>query len=72
MICRCFGKTLDVGAWAKSARETAELVVGLPSYETYRAHVAARHPGQDIPTRDEFFRARQAARFGGGGGLRCC
>jgi uncharacterized short protein YbdD (DUF466 family) len=70
MICRCFGRTLEIplATW----RATAELIVGLPDYDKYTAHAAATHPNEPVMTRDAFFRARQAARFGGGGGLRCC
>jgi uncharacterized short protein YbdD (DUF466 family) len=72
MICRCFGKTLDVGAWGQRTRAALELMVGLPDYDVYVAHMAANHPEQGVVSRDAFFRARQEAKFGGGGGLRCC
>ena len=72
MICRCFGLTFDLGEAARSARAAVEVVAGLPDYERYVAHATAAHPGEDVMSRDAFFRARQAARFGGGGGLRCC
>jgi uncharacterized short protein YbdD (DUF466 family) len=66
MICRCFGKTLDLGL----LRQTAELMLGVPDYETYRAHLAAAHPDRTPPSRDDFYRERQAARYGSV--LRCC
>ena len=46
----------------------------LLDYETYVAHVARAHPGQAPMTYKEFFRERQAARYGDGGtgGMRCC
>jgi uncharacterized short protein YbdD (DUF466 family) len=49
-------------------------MVGVPDYETYVAHVARAHPGQAPMTYKEFFRERQAARYGDGGarGMRCC
>ena len=72
MICRCFGKTLDIGAWANSARATAELIVGLPDYETYKTHLLKNHPGQPVMSQNEFFRCHQSTRFGAGAGLRCC
>lgn len=52
----------------------ARLMVGVPRYEDYVAHMAQLHPGQPPMTYVEFFRDRQAARYGGtkGGGLRCC
>jgi uncharacterized short protein YbdD (DUF466 family) len=49
-------------------------MVGQPSYETYVAHVQGTHPDLPPMTRAEFFRNREAARFGGTGkgGFRCC
>jgi uncharacterized short protein YbdD (DUF466 family) len=66
MICRCFGKTLDLGL----IRQTARAMLGVPDYEGYVAHLTAMHPDRTPLTRDEFFRERQAARYGGV--LRCC
>ena len=51
--------------------ETARLMVGLPDYDAYCRHVADHHPGTAPMTRAEFFRNRQQARYGSGGG-RCC
>ena len=52
----------------------ARLIVGVPRYEDYVAHMARTHPDQAPMSYAEFFRDRQAARYGGakGGGLRCC
>jgi uncharacterized short protein YbdD (DUF466 family) len=49
-------------------------MVGQPDYDAYVAHLARNHPGQAAMTRPEFFRNREAARFGMGnnGGFRCC
>jgi uncharacterized short protein YbdD (DUF466 family) len=52
-------------------RETARLMVGQPSYEAYLEHVRQRHPSRRPMTRVEFFRDREQARYGKGGG-RCC
>jgi uncharacterized short protein YbdD (DUF466 family) len=53
--------------------ETARLMVGVPDYETYVAHRAAKHPGQPVMTYEEFFRERQSARYDvGKGRLRGC
>ncbi|CAH2601414.1 YbdD/YjiX family protein [Rhodovastum atsumiense] len=60
---RLFGRRL---------KETANLMVGLPDYDTYVAHRQARHPDLPVMTREEFFRDRQSRRYGTGGGLRCC
>ncbi|WP_374576919.1 YbdD/YjiX family protein [Phenylobacterium sp.] len=58
---------------ARCLCDGARLMVGVPNYETYVAHMAATHPGQAPMTRAEFFRDRQDARYGGGkGGFRCC
>jgi len=57
----------------RCACETARLMVGVPDYETYVAHVARTHPGQAPMSYAEFFKDRQDARFGAkGGGFRCC
>jgi uncharacterized short protein YbdD (DUF466 family) len=58
----------------KRLGECGHLMVGVPDYETYVAHVARAHPGQAPMTYKEFFRERQAARYGDGGtrGMRCC
>jgi uncharacterized short protein YbdD (DUF466 family) len=66
MICTCFGKTLDLGL----IRQTALSMLGVPDYETYVAHIATTHPERAPLSRDDFFRERQAARFGSV--LRCC
>lgn len=57
--------------------ETAMLMIGVPSYETYLAHMAEHHPEQKAMTYAEFFRNRQDARYGvgvkgGSRGFRCC
>jgi len=72
MICRCFGRSFDLAAIGRRFTETADLMVGVPDYEAYVMHVAARHPEAEVMTREVFFRERQAARYGAGGGLRCC
>jgi uncharacterized short protein YbdD (DUF466 family) len=52
-------------------RQTARLMVGQPSYEAYLEHLHERHPTCQPMTRVEFFRNREQARYGQGGG-RCC
>jgi uncharacterized short protein YbdD (DUF466 family) len=53
--------------------QTARLMCGVPDYETYVAHVRAQHPDRVAMSYEEFFRERQAARYGGGKGrFRCC
>ena len=46
-------------------------MVGVPDYETYVAHLRQAHPGREPMSYEAFFRDRQQARYGGGGG-RCC
>jgi uncharacterized short protein YbdD (DUF466 family) len=60
--------------FAKRLGECGHLMIGVPDYETYVAHFARAHPGQVPMTYKEFFRERQAARYGDGGtrGMRCC
>lgn len=53
------------------ARETARLMVGVPSYDAYRRHMAEHHPERPAMSEVEFFRNRQQARYGSGAG-RCC
>lgn len=56
----------------RTLREALHLLVGMPSYETYRAHMAAAHPDRPVMSRSAFFRDRQQARYGGRNGGRCC
>jgi len=66
--------TADLRQLAKSLQEGARMMVGVPSYETYLAHMAKTHPDAPVMSYGEFFRNRQDARFGGGNnsGFRCC
>lgn len=52
--------------------QSLRLMVGLPSYDTYVAHMQATHPGAPVMSYEAFFRERQAARYGAGRGARCC
>lgn len=53
--------------------QAMRLMVGLPDYETYVAHMNATHPDQTPMSYEAFFRERQEARYGGKGGSgRCC
>ncbi|HEY0621620.1 YbdD/YjiX family protein [Sphingomonas sp.] len=60
-----------IRALLRTLRDTARLMVGLPDYEAYLRHMAAHHPDRPAMDRAAFFRDRQRARYGGGGG-RCC
>ncbi len=74
MICRCFGRNLDFSALAKRVGETANLMVGVPDYDAYTAHMRQQHADQEPMSRQAFFNDRQSARYGGGGKgvFRCC
>lgn len=52
--------------------ETGRLMVGVPSYRAYVAHMAAAHPSRPVMSEAAFFRNRQEARYGGRNGGRCC
>lgn len=56
---------------ASRLAQTARLMVGMPDYDAYCRHMAERHPERTPMTRTAFFRDRQQARYGSGGG-RCC
>ena len=53
-------------------RETASLMIGLPDYERYAAHVRTHHPGRPVMSRAEFVAERTARRYEGRGAGRCC
>ncbi|WP_332767576.1 YbdD/YjiX family protein [Phenylobacterium sp.] len=60
-------------AFARCVCEGARLMVGVPDYQAYCAHVARSHPNAPPMTSAEFFRDRQDARYRGDqGGFRCC
>jgi uncharacterized short protein YbdD (DUF466 family) len=50
-------------------------MVGQGDYDVYLAHFSVAHPAQAAMSREEFFRERQARRYGEGGAarvFRCC
>ncbi len=51
--------------------QAANLMVGVPDYEGYVAHMRATHPEQEPMNYEAFFRERQEARYGNGAG-KCC
>lgn len=51
----------------KRAVQTARLMVGIPDYETYRAHRLAHHPSEPVMSYPEFVHERQQARYGARG-----
>ncbi len=58
--------------FGKCLGQCAALMVGIPDYETYVAHLRSTHPDREVMSYEDFFRERQAARYGSGRGLRCC
>lgn len=46
--------------------QTARLMVGVPDYGTYLAHMKATHPDQEPLSYEAFFINRQEARYGRG------
>ncbi len=59
-----------LGGLARAGRylgQSMRLMVGLPEYDTYVAHMEATHPGDPLMSYEEFFRERQEARYGGAG-----
>ncbi|MDT3670236.1 MAG: YbdD/YjiX family protein [Aromatoleum sp.] len=61
----------DLSKLGKYLGQAARLMVGMPDYDTYVAHVKATHPDRPVMSYEEFFRERQEARYNGGTG-RCC
>lgn len=59
---------------ARDVTQTARLMVGVPDYDGYVAHRKAVHPGEPVMSYEDFFRERQASRYGANGGKisRCC
>lgn len=57
-------------AWRMLA-QTGRLIVGVPDYDLYVAHMRRMHPDAAVMTREEFFANRLEARYGRGAS-RCC
>lgn len=51
--------------------QSLRLMVGVPEYSTYVAHMRSKHPDKSPMSYQEFFRECQAARYDGRVG-RCC
>lgn len=66
--------SLYASNFGRGLARTARLMVGVPDYEAYVAHRKERHPNETIMSYEEFFRERQASRYGVNGGKisRCC
>ena len=62
----------QIGTMGRYLGQSLRLMVGLPDYQTYVAHMESTHPDRTPMTYEEFFRERQQARYGGGQGKCCC
>lgn len=51
--------------------QTGRLIVGVPDYDLYLAHMRRVHPDREPLGRDAFFADRMNARYGRGAS-RCC
>lgn len=60
-----------LGKMGRYLGQSLRLMVGLPDYQTYLAHMESTHPDRPPMSYEEFFRERQEARYGGGQG-KCC
>jgi uncharacterized short protein YbdD (DUF466 family) len=58
------------GLWRFLA-QTGRLIVGVPDYDLYLAHMRRTHPDRPPMTREQFFAERMQARYGRGAS-RCC
>lgn len=56
---------------ARGLRQVCRQVFGIPDYERYLAHAAARHPGAPVLSRRDFC-AQAIERKYGKSGPRCC
>ncbi|MBH9579474.1 YbdD/YjiX family protein [Inhella proteolytica] len=61
----------QAAGFGRGLAQSLRLMVGLPDYGAYVAHMQATHPGQEPMSYEAFFRERQEARYGARLG-RCC
>ena len=63
----------DAARFGRYLAQSLRLMVGLPDYDAYLSHMEATHPGAPVMSYEDFFRERQAARYGAKGRMgRCC
>lgn len=53
-------------------RQGAHLMVGLPDYENYVAHMRTHHPAAAVLAYDAFVHEMQQRRYAGKNSSRCC
>jgi uncharacterized short protein YbdD (DUF466 family) len=61
----------QAAGFGRGLAQSLRLMVGLPDYGTYVAHMQATHPDQAPMSYEDFFVERQQARYGAKLG-RCC
>ena len=61
----------DLGQAGRYLAQSLRLMVGVPDYGHYVAHMQATHPDREPMSYEAFFRERQQARYGARVG-RCC
>ncbi|SDY25506.1 YbdD/YjiX family protein [Nitrosomonas sp. Nm33] len=61
-------KIIRVGSYLG---QSMRLMIGVPEYDVYVAHMKEAHPDKAIMSYEAFFRERQEARYGGKIS-RCC
>jgi uncharacterized short protein YbdD (DUF466 family) len=62
----------EIGKAGKFVSQTLRLMVGVPDYPTYVAHIKVTHPGLAPMSYEEFFVERLNARYGAKGRASCC
>ena len=66
-----FSHLNEVRSAGRYLGQALRLMVGVPDYDTYVAHMRTAHPERPVMTYEEFFRERQEARYRTGAG-KCC
>jgi uncharacterized short protein YbdD (DUF466 family) len=68
------GLMAELGRAGRYMAQSFRLMVGVPDYGSYLAHMAATHPDEAPMSYEAFFRNRLEARYGSGPGRmgRCC
>ena len=67
------GWAAEAGRAGRGLADALRLMVGVPNYGAYVAHMQATHPDRAPMDYEAFFRERQQARYGGNGRIgRCC
>jgi len=62
---------MSITALWQKLRQTGALMVGVPDYGVYVAHMRAVHPELEPLSEADFVRARVEARYGGKGVGKC-